>query len=63
MVLVDDENGQVIGELSDSIQVHEGGAMRLPRKGHEKDPVVVELRKAGRLGNLCTPLLWTKVTS
>ena len=60
---MDDENGQVIGELSDNIQVQEDDAMRLLPKGHEKDPVVVELRdeqeggKAGRLGYLCTPLL------
>ena len=59
MVLVDDENGQVIGELSDNIQVHEDDAMRLPPKGHEKDPVVVELRdekEGGKTGVFVHPV-------
>ena len=59
MVLVDDENGQVIGELSDNIQVHEDDAMRLPPKGHEKDPVVVELRdekEGGKTGVFVYPV-------
>ena len=44
LILVDDENGQVIGELSENVQVHEDEAMKSPPRGHEKDPVVVELR-------------------
>ena len=59
LVLVDDENGQVIGELSDNVQVHEDEAMRSPPKGHEKDPVVVELRdekQGGKTGAFVHPI-------
>jgi len=59
LVLVDDENGQVVGELSDNVQVHEDEAMRLPPRGHEKDPVVVELRdeqEGGRTGVFVHPV-------
>ena len=59
LVLVDDENGQVVGELSENIQVHEDEAMRSPPRGHEKDPVVVELRdekEGGRTGVFVHPI-------
>ncbi len=59
LVLVDDENGQVVGELSENFQVHEDEAMKSPPRGHEKDPVVVELRdekEGGRTGVFVHPI-------
>jgi spartin len=59
LILVDDENGQVIGELSDNVQIHEDDAMRSPPNGHEKDPVVVELRdekEDGKTGAFVHPI-------
>ena len=59
LILVDDENGQVIGELSEKVQVHEDEAMKFPPSGHEKDPVVVELRdekEGGRTGAFVHPI-------
>jgi len=59
LVLVDDENGQIVGELSDNVQVHEDEAMRFPPKGHEKDPVLVELKdekEGGRTGAFVHPV-------
>jgi len=59
LILVDDENGQVIGELSENVQVHEDEAMRSPSNGHEKDPVVVELRdekEDGKTGVFVHPI-------
>lgn len=59
LILVDDENGQVIGELSENVQVHEDEAMKFPPRGHEKDPVVVELRdekEGGRTGVFVHPI-------
>ena len=56
---MDDENGQVIGELSEKVQVHEDEAMKFPPSGHEKDPVVVELRdekEGGRTGVFVHPI-------
>ena len=59
LVLVDDENGQVIGELSENIQVHEDEAMKSPPKGREKDPVVIEMgdeKEGGRTGMFIHPI-------
>jgi spartin len=59
LILVDDENGQVIGELSENVQVHEDEAMKFPPRGHEKDPVVVELKdekEGGRTGAFVHPV-------
>ena len=59
LILVDEENGQVIGELPEKVQIHEDGAMKFPPRGHEKDPVVVELRdekEGGKTGAFVHPI-------
>jgi spartin len=59
LVLVDDDNGQIIGELSKNVQIHEDEVMRSPPKGHEKDPVVIELKdeqKDGKTGAFVYPV-------
>ena len=59
LILVDNENGQVIGVLPERVQVHEDEAIKFPPRGHEKDPVVVELRdekEGGRTGAFVHPI-------
>ena len=59
LVLVDDENGQVIGELPENIQVQEDEAMKSPPRGHEKGPVVVEMgdeKEGGGTGVFIHPI-------
>jgi hypothetical protein len=40
-VLINEDNGEVVGALDGSVRVHEDPS--LGERGHEKDPVVVEL--------------------
>ncbi|KAG8829255.1 hypothetical protein FRC17_006883 [Serendipita sp. 399] len=41
LVLVDEDNGQVVGTLDDQFQIQEDAAVRA--EGREKDPVIVEI--------------------
>ncbi|KIK62436.1 hypothetical protein GYMLUDRAFT_96048 [Collybiopsis luxurians FD-317 M1] len=43
LVLVNEDSGEIIGEVDKKISVHEDGALSRPTKGHEHDPVIIEM--------------------
>ncbi|KAJ3973509.1 senescence-associated protein-domain-containing protein [Lentinula raphanica] len=43
LVLVNEDSGEIIGEVDHRIVVHEEPAVSHPDKGHEHDPVVIEI--------------------
>ncbi|KAE9401528.1 hypothetical protein BT96DRAFT_965005 [Gymnopus androsaceus JB14] len=43
LVLINQDSGDIIGEVDQKISVHEDAALSHPEKGHEHDPVVIEI--------------------
>ena len=49
LVLVNEDNGEVVGEFDKKINVHEDSTLQT--RGHEKDPVVIEVPEGQTLDN------------
>ncbi|KAJ4480007.1 hypothetical protein J3R30DRAFT_2564755 [Lentinula aciculospora] len=43
LVLVNEESGEIIGEVDKKLSVHEEPTLSHPVKGHEHDPVIIEI--------------------
>lgn len=45
LVLVHQDSGDIIGEVDRKVSVHEDAALSHPEKGHEQDPIVIEIQQ------------------